>query len=151
MNDPKMASLVLGLMLIILFSGCSSKEKVNLSSSAFMYNANQTIEKEVQVVLTGYFSDQQNSFEGKLRINHLEYPHILFMPGTALISYEGEHRTVLGQMYYDKVTRHYAIEIHHQDLYAKLTDNQPPALPLILSSPASNLEQAQKIKAAFQP
>lgn len=136
--------LIAGLIVVILFASCSKQDKLEINSTSFMYSADSSSDQKIQVELNGYFDNKDNYFKGILKINDgIEYPTVLFSPGlSGLIAYNGKERIYLGEIFFDKNSQHFTLEISNADLYYSLTHKKYENQKLIISSPAESLEQA---------
>lgn len=111
-----------------------------------MFSENSEIASEVKVSLNGIFNKNENTFEGSLSINDSTFEKVIFMHKSLLITYEGAKRTVLGDIYFDKQANQFAIIITEPELYMKLTNGKYQNETLVISAPASNLEEAKMIE-----
>ncbi|WP_434749593.1 hypothetical protein [Paenibacillus amylolyticus] len=141
----KRAFFITFLILLILL-GCNNHEKIDIKSPSYMFSENSEINGELKVSLMGECNNNENSFEGSLTINDIVFKKVIFMHKSLLISYEGAKRTVLGDIYLDKQANQFAIIITEPELYMKLTNGKYQNEGLVISSPASNLEEAKMIE-----
>lgn len=131
-------------------TGCDNKDKLEINSPAYMYESISGVDQEVDVVLSGLFNENENSFKGSMTIKNVNYATILFKSGAGLISYEDKKRTYLGEIFYNSQTRQYTIEISDSDLYEELTGQKYSNNKLVISSPAKDLDQAKQINTTIK-
>ncbi|MGQ8874938.1 hypothetical protein [Paenibacillus sp. TSA_86.1] len=133
-------------VIVFILSGCNDLEKMDITSPSYMFSENSEIASEVKVSLIGIFNKKENAFEGSLAIHDNTFEKVIFMHKSLLISYEGAKRTVLGDIYLDKQAKQFAINITEPELYMKLTNEKYQNEGLVISAPASNLEEAKMIE-----
>ncbi|WP_028608440.1 hypothetical protein [Paenibacillus harenae] len=133
-----------------LSAGCSGSDKLEIHAPAYMYNSDATISQKAEVALVGFFNHKNNNFEGSLTIDDIHLDKILFVPGTGLLSYEGEVRTYLGEIYFNRKTHALTIEISDSELYHALTKRNDKDGKVIISSPAEDLQQAVQVNTALK-
>jgi len=139
-------ALFITFLILFILSGCNDHEKIDINSPSYMFSENSGIASEVKVNLNGIFNKNENAFEGSLSINDMAFEKVIFMHKSLLISYEGAKRTVLGDIYLDKQANQFAIIITEPELYTKLTNEKYQNEGLVISAPASNLEEAKTIE-----
>ncbi|SCY65864.1 hypothetical protein SAMN05720606_107136 [Paenibacillus polysaccharolyticus] len=139
-------ALFITFLILFILSGCNDHEKIDINSPSYMFSENSGIASEVKVNLNGIFNKNENAFEGYLSINDMAFEKVIFMHKSLLISYEGAKRTVLGDIYLDKQANQFAIIITEPELYTKLTNEKYQNEGLVISAPASNLEEAKTIE-----
>ncbi|QLG38134.1 MULTISPECIES: membrane lipoprotein lipid attachment site-containing protein [unclassified Paenibacillus] len=131
---------------LLVLSACSNNEKIDISSPSYMFSEDYKISKEIEVSLKGHFNKDDNNYEGSLSINEINFKKVLFKHNSLLISYEGSERTVLGDIYLNTSDNQFAIVITEPSLYKQLTNEEYNKDGLIISSPASSLEEARSIE-----
>ncbi|MGV2887136.1 hypothetical protein [Paenibacillus taichungensis] len=131
---------------LFVLSACSNNEKIEISSPSYMFCEDYKISKEIEVSLKGDFNKNDNNYEGSLSINEINFKKVLFKHNSLLISYEGSERTVLGDIYLNTLDNQFAIVITEPSLYKQLTNEEYNNEGLIISSPASSLEEARSIE-----
>lgn len=139
-------SIVLSIIMVVDFSGCTSKSQaIHISNSAYLYDAN--FSKPIEVTIDGKFNIKENSFIGSMMFkNEIKFENVLFSPGAGLVSYEGSKRTYWGQIFFDHEKLQYSMEITNPSIYELITNDKSKGdLKVIISSPATNLEQAIEI------
>ncbi|MHA0857984.1 hypothetical protein [Paenibacillus sp. CMAA1364] len=145
----KLVTIIACIIMVTLISSCSSKliigKNVEITSPAYMYNQELNINKEVKVMMSGFFNEEEDFFEGTLTIEDIYFSKVLFSSGTGLISYDGKERTFSGQIYYDEQTHAYSMELSDKELLRELTGNVLEDGTLIISSPADTLGDAMEI------
>lgn len=139
-------ALCITFVIVFILSGCNDLEKMDIKSPSYMFSENSEIASEVKVSLNGIFNKNENAFEGSLSIDDNTFEKVIFMHKSLLISYEGAKRTVLGDIYLDKRAKQFAIIITEPELYMKLTNEKYQNEGLVISAPASNLEEAKRIE-----
>ncbi|WP_339832436.1 hypothetical protein [Paenibacillus sp. FSL R7-0272] len=139
-------ALFITFLIIFILSGCNHHEKIDIKSPSYMFSENSEIASEVKVSLNGIFNKNENTFEGSLSINDSTFEKVIFMHKSLLITYEGAKRTVLGDIYFDKQANQFVIIITEPELYMKLTNGKYQNETLVISAPASNLEEAKMIE-----
>ncbi|MCM3134657.1 hypothetical protein M3629_17850 [Paenibacillus polysaccharolyticus] len=139
-------ALFITFLILFILSGCNDLEKIDINSPSYMFSENSGIASEVKVNLNGIFNKNENAFEGSLSINDMAFEKVIFMHKSLLISYEDAKRTVLGDIYLDKQANQFAIIITEPELYTKLTNEKYQNEGLVISAPASNLEEAKTIE-----
>lgn len=139
-------ALCITFLILFILSGCNYHGKIDIKSPSYMFSENSEIHGGLRVTLHGKFNDHDNSFEGSLTINDMAFEKVIFMHKSLLISYEGPKRTVLGDIYLDKQANQFAIIITEPELYMKLTNAIYQNEGLVISSPASNLEEAKMVE-----
>ncbi len=143
-------SIIFAIVILVAYSltGCDNKDKLEINSPAYMYESTSGVDQEVDVVLSGLFYENENSFKGSMTIKNVKYATILFKSGAGLISYED--KTYLGEIFYNSQTRQYSIEISDSDLYEELTGQKYSNNKLVISSPAKDLDQAIQINTTIK-
>lgn len=137
--------LCITLFILFILTGCSHREKIDIKLPSYMFSENSELNRELEVSLKGSM-DKNNAFEGALSINDILFEYVTFMHSSSLISYEGQKRTVLGDIYLDQQANQLAIVITDPELYMKLTNEKYQSESLVISSPASSLEEAKRIE-----
>ncbi|MEC0126247.1 hypothetical protein [Paenibacillus pabuli] len=130
----------------LILSACSNNEKIEISSPSYMYSKSSNISKELEATLKGTFNKDDNNYEGSLSINDINFEKVLFKHNSLLIAYEGSERMVIGDIYLNKTESQFSIIITEPTLYKKLTNEEFKKEALVISSPASNLEEAIEIE-----
>ncbi|MEC0239964.1 hypothetical protein P4H66_08910 [Paenibacillus dokdonensis] len=146
-NLFKYSCLLVGVVIIILWiiNNWKIADNIDINSNSFIFQQNGDFNSEVKATLTGSYNSKRKQFEGKLSINGLTFPNVLFTSGLALTSHDGKETDVLGIIYFDNKTERYAIELTDEKIYEKLTGKKYNNSPLIISSPASSIEEANNI------
>ncbi len=131
-----------GLILSGIFVPAPTK-KVDISTTAFMYTADEKIGKPVATELRGNFN-KEDTFQGVLNIEAAEFPHVIFVSGMGLVSYQEKERELLGPIYYDPEQKQFAISIDNPRIYEMLTGEKYSEHPLIVVTSARDLEEAKR-------
>lgn len=145
-NLVKFSCLFVGVVMIIWWIANHWKiaDNIDIHSHSFIYQQQGDFHREAKTALTGSYNFKRKQFEGKLSIDELTFPNVLFTSGVVLVSW-GKERDLLGVIYFDNKTKRYAMEITDEKIYEKLTGLKYADSPLIISSPASSLEEAKNI------
>lgn len=132
--------------LTITIGGCSNSHQViDIANPAYMYG--DDIDETLPVSMKGTYNKKKHSFRGSMEIDHrIKLDPVMFANGMGIIFFEGSKQTFLGQIYFDNESLNYTIEIIDPVIYEKLT-NRPSdgQAKVIISSPSTNLEQAQQV------
>lgn len=134
------------LVAVAVLAGCVQRiDKLNIETPAYMFGNEAS--RAVDVKMKGTFSRADNKFTGTMQIGDQRLETVVFTPGWGLLHYEeGSGRTHVGQIFYDKKTSSYAIEITDAAMYAQLTGKKRgERSKLVISSPAANEEDAKKL------
>jgi hypothetical protein len=92
----------------------------------------------------GDFNHKDNGFRGSMKIGNINYSTVLFVPGLNLNSYNGKEKTILGRIFYDNKSHQYSVLLN-KELSDSLNIQYDPKNTLIISSPATNYDQAKQI------
>lgn len=126
-------------------TGCGTKEEIQIDTAAYMYSSNLSVKEGAKVTLKGWYDREDKNFQGSISINGIEYPNVLFASGADLIAYKESKRSFLGMIYFNYESHQYTIEVTDKNLFYSLTKQRYPNNKLIISSPATNFEEAQRI------
>lgn len=130
----------------LILSACNKSEKIEITSQSYMYSKDSYISKELEVTLKGILKKDDNSYEGSLSLNDINFDKVLFKHNSLLIAYEGSERIVLGDIYLNKSESQFTIIITEPTLYKRLTNEEFKKEGLVISSPASSQEEAMEIE-----
>lgn len=147
LGDGRMKRVLIFIFICTFFlSACVNNEKIEISSPSYMYSGTYKIDKKVNVVLRVNYNNKEDNYEGALTINDITFEKILFKHNASLISYKDSERTVLGDIYFDKKENQFAIIVTDPSLFKQLTNEDYKNEGLVISSPASSLEEAIEIE-----
>ncbi|MFM9278862.1 hypothetical protein [Paenibacillus jiagnxiensis] len=137
--------LLLSFLILLFMTGCNTKEQIQIDTDAYIYDSDSSISEGAVVILKGLHDKKSNNFQGSISINDIEYPNVLFTSGSGFIAYEENKRTYLGEIYFNYETHQYTIEVSDKKLFHSLTKQEYQNDKLIISSPATNIEEARQI------
>ncbi|WP_284236784.1 hypothetical protein [Paenibacillus glycanilyticus] len=119
---------------------------IDTDKPAFIYG--DTLNEQTSLQLKGDYDKKNHGFSGWLMIgDHIKLEHVLITSGFSLISYVGKERTEVGQVFFDYKTARISFEVTDPELYKRITSKSYDGVSkLIISSPASNAEEAKRVK-----
>lgn len=120
-------------------------KEIDMNKPAFIYR--DTMNQETRLTLKGDYDKKNYSFVGSLTIgDNIKLEHVIITHGFSLISYVSTVRTVVGPVYFDYKKSKISFEITDPALYKLITsESYDGGSRLIVSSPASNVEEAKKV------